>query len=49
MGLAIFLIKVTRYGLGSFMLYMELMVGLEELGMSDIRRFGAILLKKWIG
>nr|GFC56994.1 RNA-directed DNA polymerase, eukaryota [Tanacetum cinerariifolium] len=33
MGLAI-LIKETRYGLGSFMLYMELTAGLVELGMS---------------
>nr|GFC75689.1 RNA-directed DNA polymerase, eukaryota, reverse transcriptase zinc-binding domain protein [Tanacetum cinerariifolium] len=35
-GFGDFLIKVTRYGLGSFMLYMELMVGLVEREMSDI-------------
>nr|GFB07068.1 RNA-directed DNA polymerase, eukaryota, reverse transcriptase zinc-binding domain protein [Tanacetum cinerariifolium] len=40
-GFGDFLIKVTRYGLGSFTLYMELMVGLVEREMSDIHR-------KWV-
>nr|GEV28661.1 RNA-directed DNA polymerase, eukaryota [Tanacetum cinerariifolium] len=32
----------------AFMIYLDLMAGLVEPEMSDIRLFGAILLKKWI-